>query len=275
MLYGKEALLNAMPPYQAGGDMIRLVRFDKSEYNTLPYKFEAGTPAIADAIGLGAAIDYVSAIGIDTATGLEIGRRLEADDQGGLGLGLGLGGRESLREHELEPLARRRRDQDLERVARQRALRLLRRVRVLLAVLVILFAFFTPGEALLPFPGSAGPTVEGLVMAATHVLRLVVVVTLVALLLEMVDERTLVSGLMGLAMPLAVFGLSVERLAVRTLLVFRYVESAPVGGWRTLISEESNGMPEEAVMVVFRPLRWFDRLVIGCLLALIFLVAVM
>lgn len=160
-------------------------------------------------------------------------------------------------------------------IARQRALRLLRRVRVLLAVLVILFAFFTPGEALLPVLGSAGPTVEGLVMAATHVLRLVVVVMLVALLLEMADERTLVSGLMGLAMPLAVFGLSVERLAVRTLLVFRYVESAPVGGWRTLISEESNGMPEEAVMVVFRPLRWFDRLVIGCLLALIFLVAVM
>lgn len=65
VLYGKEALLNAMPPYQGGGDMIRLVRFDKTEYNTLPYKFEAGTPAIADAIGLGAAIDYIDAIGID------------------------------------------------------------------------------------------------------------------------------------------------------------------------------------------------------------------
>jgi cysteine desulfurase/selenocysteine lyase len=65
VLYGKEALLNAMPPYQGGGDMIRMVRFDKSEYNTLPYKFEAGTPAIADAIGLGAAIDYLVATGID------------------------------------------------------------------------------------------------------------------------------------------------------------------------------------------------------------------
>ena len=65
VLYGKEALLNAMPPYQGGGDMIRQVRFDKTEYNVLPYKFEAGTPSIADAIGLGAAIDYVETIGID------------------------------------------------------------------------------------------------------------------------------------------------------------------------------------------------------------------
>ena len=54
-----------MPPYQGGGDMIRSVTFEKSEFNTLPYKFEAGTPNIADAIGLGAAIDYVNSIGID------------------------------------------------------------------------------------------------------------------------------------------------------------------------------------------------------------------
>ncbi|MGV8893064.1 MAG: SufS family cysteine desulfurase [Burkholderiaceae bacterium] len=65
-LYGKEALLEAMPPYQGGGDMIRSVTFGKTEYNDLPYKFEAGTPNIAGAIGLGAALDYVNAIGIDT-----------------------------------------------------------------------------------------------------------------------------------------------------------------------------------------------------------------
>lgn len=64
ILYGKEALLKAMPPYQGGGDMIRQVTFDKTEYNELPYKFEAGTPAIADAIALGTAIDYVQAIGM-------------------------------------------------------------------------------------------------------------------------------------------------------------------------------------------------------------------
>ena len=61
----KEDILNKMPPYQGGGDMIRSVTFEKSEFNTLPYKFEAGTPNIADAIGLGAAIDYVNSIGID------------------------------------------------------------------------------------------------------------------------------------------------------------------------------------------------------------------
>jgi len=65
ILYGKEALLKAMPPYQGGGDMIRMVSFGRTEYNTLPYKFEAGTPAIADTIGLGAAIDYVESIGLD------------------------------------------------------------------------------------------------------------------------------------------------------------------------------------------------------------------
>ena len=64
-LYGKEALLEAMPPYQGGGDMIRSVTFGETEYNDLPYKFEAGTPNIAGAIGLGAALDYVSAIGLD------------------------------------------------------------------------------------------------------------------------------------------------------------------------------------------------------------------
>ncbi|MFM8331044.1 MAG: SufS family cysteine desulfurase [Candidatus Methylumidiphilus sp.] len=64
VLYGKEALLKAMPPWQGGGDMIRMVSFERSEYNTLPYKFEAGTPAIAEVIGLGAAIDYVQGIGM-------------------------------------------------------------------------------------------------------------------------------------------------------------------------------------------------------------------
>ena len=65
VLYGKEKLLEKMPPYQGGGDMIRMVTFEKTEYNDLPYKFEAGTPNIAGTIGLGAAIDYVSGIGFD------------------------------------------------------------------------------------------------------------------------------------------------------------------------------------------------------------------
>lgn len=64
ILYGKESLLEQMPPYQGGGDMIETVTFPKTTYNTLPLKFEAGTPMIAEVIGLGAAIDYVNSIGM-------------------------------------------------------------------------------------------------------------------------------------------------------------------------------------------------------------------
>lgn len=65
VLYGKAALLESMPPWQGGGDMIRQVTFARSTWNDLPYKFEAGTPNIAGAIGLGAAINYVAGIGLD------------------------------------------------------------------------------------------------------------------------------------------------------------------------------------------------------------------
>lgn len=65
VLYGKENLLDAMPPYQGGGDMIDTVTFNKTTYNTLPLKFEAGTPMFAEVIALGAAIDYLSSIGLE------------------------------------------------------------------------------------------------------------------------------------------------------------------------------------------------------------------
>ena len=65
ILYGKAALLERMQPFKGGGDMILSVTFDKTIYNTIPHKFEAGTPPIAAAIGLGAAVDYLSAIGMD------------------------------------------------------------------------------------------------------------------------------------------------------------------------------------------------------------------
>ena len=64
VLYGKAELLESMPPYQGGGDMIVSVSFEKSDYAPIPHKFEAGTPHIAGVIGLGAAIDYVTAIGL-------------------------------------------------------------------------------------------------------------------------------------------------------------------------------------------------------------------
>ena len=64
-LWGRKHLLEAMPPYQGGGDMILDVRFDRTLYNEVPLKFEAGTPNIAGVIGLGAAIDYLQGIGMD------------------------------------------------------------------------------------------------------------------------------------------------------------------------------------------------------------------
>jgi len=65
VLYGKRELLEAMPPFMGGGDMIREVKMSGSKWNTLPYKFEAGTPAIAEVIGLGAAVDYLNEVDID------------------------------------------------------------------------------------------------------------------------------------------------------------------------------------------------------------------
>jgi len=65
VLYGKRALLEAMPPYMGGGEMIRKVTLEGSDWNTLPHKFEAGTPAIAEAVGLGAAIDYLNGLGME------------------------------------------------------------------------------------------------------------------------------------------------------------------------------------------------------------------
>jgi cysteine desulfurase / selenocysteine lyase len=65
VLYGKAGLLEAMPPYQGGGEMIASVSYARTEFNEIPYKFEAGTPAIEAAVGLAAAIDYVEALGLD------------------------------------------------------------------------------------------------------------------------------------------------------------------------------------------------------------------
>jgi cysteine desulfurase/selenocysteine lyase len=65
VLYGKEKWLNAMPPYQGGGEMVQQVTFAKTTYNELPYKFEAGTPSVGDVAGLKAAMEYLETVGID------------------------------------------------------------------------------------------------------------------------------------------------------------------------------------------------------------------
>lgn len=71
VLYGKEELLNSMEPYQGGGDMIKSVTFEKTVYNDLPHKFEAGTPNICGGMALGAAIDFINGIGFDLITSHE------------------------------------------------------------------------------------------------------------------------------------------------------------------------------------------------------------
>jgi cysteine desulfurase/selenocysteine lyase len=81
VLYGRESLLNAMPPWQGGGDMILAVSFEKTVYNGLPYKFEAGTPDIAGAIGLGAAIDYLGSLGMERIAAAEHALLVYANDR--------------------------------------------------------------------------------------------------------------------------------------------------------------------------------------------------
>jgi cysteine desulfurase/selenocysteine lyase len=71
VLFGKMELLDMMPPYQGGGDMIDVVTFEKTTYNQLPHKFEAGTPSIASVIGLGTAVDYIKSLGFETIGKIE------------------------------------------------------------------------------------------------------------------------------------------------------------------------------------------------------------
>ncbi|RTL41680.1 MAG: hypothetical protein EKK49_01675 [Rhodocyclaceae bacterium] len=155
--------------------------------------------------------------------------------------------------------------------ARHRAWRLVKRVRVLLLVLWVLFALFTPGELIVPFLGGAGPTQEGIAAASMHCVQLLVVVLLVAVLLETTRDQELVAGLMVLARPLGRFGLPVERLAVRVLLVFRYVETPPGGGWRALLVHDETSPAVENLRIQTIPLRWWDGLVAGSVVVLILL----
>jgi cysteine desulfurase/selenocysteine lyase len=80
VLYGKRDLLNALPPYQGGGEMIASVSFEKTAFKDTPHRFEAGTPPIVEVIGLGAAIDYVTALGLDNIAAHEAGLRAYAEE---------------------------------------------------------------------------------------------------------------------------------------------------------------------------------------------------
>ena len=81
VLYGKAELLERMQPFKGGGDMILSVTFEKTTYNSIPHKFEAGTPPIAAAIGLGVAVDYLSSIGLDAVAAYELDLLTYATEQ--------------------------------------------------------------------------------------------------------------------------------------------------------------------------------------------------
>ena len=105
----------------------------------------------------------------------------------------------------------------------------MRRIRELLIAITVLFAWFTPGEAaLLDWP-RLGPTREGLALAALHAGRLLAVVCAVGILLERLPLARLVGGLYALSRPLRLAGVDPERLALRLLLVLRYVDASPRG----------------------------------------------
>lgn len=143
-----------------------------------------------------------------------------------------------------------------------RAWRLLRRVRYLLCVLLVLFAWFTPGELLFSsLPGS--PTREGLALAVMHGGRLVLVVLLAAILLESLDASALASGIEFLCRPLGWAGVSSERLIIRFLLVFRYVEAPPVGGWRALLVDSAPPPDQSIPAMCHLPWRGRDWMLSG------------
>lgn len=112
---------------------------------------------------------------------------------------------------------------------------LMRRMRWLILTVVVLYAFATPGEYLEGWPGDAGLTRDGLIEGGEHLLRLLTMLSLLALVLEACPRSRLVAGLHGMALPLAWLGFDRDRAAIRLLMVLQYVEGGPPAGkagWR-------------------------------------------
>ncbi len=139
-------------------------------------------------------------------------------------------------------------------LAGSRVSRLLRRTRFLLLAIFVLFAWFTPGEAVLVAWPHVSPTHEGLRLAAEHLARLFTVVSSVAVLLDQLAPERLVGGLRALCRPLGWVGLPADRVAVRLLLVLRYVEFSSEDGlvdWRVwLLGEGPVAAPERLHLAV-------------------------
>ena len=146
------------------------------------------------------------------------------------------------------------------RLAPARSLRLVRRVRILLVAIVVLFAWLTPGEALFVDVARFSPTREGLELALEHAARLLAVVLCVAVLMQRLSHEQLVTGLHALLSPLDWMGVPSARIAVRTLLVIGYVESASPRHWRAWLVEDGGELPPP-VQLRRQPCGWADRAV--------------
>lgn len=147
--------------------------------------------------------------------------------------------------------------------------RLGRRIRFLLLAVLILFAWMTPGQALVPFWTAFGPSREGAILAFEHGLRLVGVVALVALLLGRGGRDFVVSGLYALMAPCSLVGLSRDRLAIRLLLVLRNAEDRPAGGWRHWLDSPMEVGETEPLHVRRIALRGRDWMVVAAALGLL------
>lgn len=146
--------------------------------------------------------------------------------------------------------------------SRARLLRLLRRTRWLLLAIALLFSFATPGLLLLPEWGAVSPTVDGLILAGTHLARLITVVASLSLLLEYTPSDQFVGALYGLMAPASCVGVDRGRIAVRLMLVMHYVESARGGGWREWLEPSAPNGPE-CIVLTRTPWRWHDIVAVG------------
>ena len=158
--------------------------------------------------------------------------------------------------------------------ARSRVLRLLLRVRVLVLAILILFGWFTPGEALLVHWPQWSPSREGVVLAALHGGRLLVVVSAVALLLERLPLERLVGGFYSLCRPFSLIGLRAGELALRLMLVLRFVDASPrcqrAGHWKDWLRDDDDGVEVQPIVLMRERLGATDVVIaLGVLVAVL------
>jgi hypothetical protein len=156
--------------------------------------------------------------------------------------------------------------------ARPRTLALLRRARWLLLSIAALFAFSTPGLLVPGALGRLGMTQDGLVLAAEHVTRLLLLLVTLALLHERLSTRGLVSGLYWLLAPLSRWEGWRERIVVRLMLVIEFVENDKRGAWRDWLEERQDNGPTSLPLEIAGA-RWRDRVVVAAMIAALVVLA--